>query len=73
MICIFQLRPWQKNSLFTSHSLPFFFFSSIYGLCFNPDGSRLILAAGQKVLVYNADNGSLIEALKGSEFFIHTH
>nr|XP_018910721.1 PREDICTED: intraflagellar transport protein 122 homolog [Bemisia tabaci] len=37
----------------------------IYSLCFNPDGSRLILAAGQKVLIYNADNGSLIEALKG--------
>uniref|UniRef100_A0A1B6JCB8 Intraflagellar transport protein 122 homolog n=2 Tax=Proconiini TaxID=565685 RepID=A0A1B6JCB8_9HEMI len=37
----------------------------IYDLCFNPDGSQLVVAAGQRVLVYDTSNGSLIQPLKG--------
>ncbi|XP_063240162.1 intraflagellar transport protein 122 homolog isoform X2 [Bacillus rossius redtenbacheri] len=37
----------------------------IYNLCFNPDGSQLVVAAGQRVLVYDASDGSLIQPLKG--------
>ena len=31
----------------------------IYDLCFRPDGTQLIVAAGQRVLVYDTSNGSL--------------
>lgn len=37
----------------------------IYDLCFNPDGSQLIVAAGQKVLAYDANDGTLIQPLRG--------
>ncbi|XP_063986829.1 intraflagellar transport protein 122 homolog [Diachasmimorpha longicaudata] len=37
----------------------------IYDLCFNPDGSQLIVAAGQQVLVYESEKGVLIQTLKG--------
>ena len=39
---------------------------SIYDLCFNPDGSQLVVAAGQRVLVYDTTDGSLIQPLKGN-------
>lgn len=37
----------------------------IYDLCFRPDGSQLIVAAGQRVLVYDTTDGTLIQPLKG--------
>ena len=37
----------------------------IYDLCFRPDGTQLIVAAGQRVLVYDTNDGSLIQPLKG--------
>lgn len=37
----------------------------IWDLCFNTDGSRLIAAAGNRVLVYDANNGTLLHSLKG--------
>ncbi|XP_076048143.1 intraflagellar transport protein Oseg1 [Oratosquilla oratoria] len=37
----------------------------IYGLCFKPDGSQLIVAAGNRVLVYDTNDGSLVQPLKG--------
>lgn len=40
-------------------------FQCIYDLCFRPDGSHLIVAAGQRVLVYDTSDGSLIQPLKG--------
>lgn len=40
-------------------------FGSIWGLCFRPDGSQLIVAAGNRVLVYDTNDGSLIQPLKG--------
>ena len=38
---------------------------SIWDLAFSPDGNRLIAAAGNRVLIYNASDGTLIQALKG--------
>ncbi|XP_073900563.1 intraflagellar transport protein 122 homolog isoform X7 [Castor canadensis] len=37
----------------------------IYGLAFKPDGTQLIVAAGNKLLVYDASDGSLLQPLKG--------
>ncbi|XP_040577415.1 intraflagellar transport protein 122 homolog [Lepeophtheirus salmonis] len=37
----------------------------IYDLTFRPDGSQLIVAAGQRVLVYDVSDGTLIQPLKG--------
>ncbi|XP_014246043.1 intraflagellar transport protein 122 homolog [Cimex lectularius] len=37
----------------------------VSSLCFNPDGTQLVAAAGQMVLVYDTTNGSLIQPLKG--------
>ena len=42
-----------------------FSFQCIYDLCFRPDGSQLIVAAGQRVLVYDTADGSLVQPLKG--------
>ncbi|XP_061187800.1 intraflagellar transport protein 122 homolog isoform X3 [Saccostrea echinata] len=37
----------------------------IWDLCFKPDGSQLIVAAGNRVLVYDTNDGTLIQPLKG--------
>ncbi|KAK3882424.1 hypothetical protein Pcinc_013198 [Petrolisthes cinctipes] len=37
----------------------------IYDLCFRPDGSQLIVAAGNRVLVYDTSDGALVQPLKG--------
>lgn len=34
-------------------------------MCFNPDGTQLIVASGQRVLVYDATDGTLIQTLRG--------
>ena len=34
-------------------------------MCFRPDGTQLVVAAGQRVLVYDTSDGSLIQPLKG--------
>ena len=43
---------------------------SIYDLCFCPDGSQLIVAAGNRVLVYDTNDGSLVQPLKGNVTFM---
>ncbi|CAG9855625.1 unnamed protein product [Phyllotreta striolata] len=45
---------------------------SIYDLCFNPDGSQLIVAGGNHVLVYDTTNGSLVQLLKGHKDKVHS-
>ncbi|KAL1516943.1 hypothetical protein ABEB36_000771 [Hypothenemus hampei] len=45
---------------------------SIYDLCFNPDGTQLIVAGGNHVLVYDTSDGSLIQLLKGHKDKVHT-
>lgn len=37
----------------------------IYSIDFSPNGSRLLVAIGARVLVYDSDNGALIHSLKG--------
>lgn len=44
-------------------------FYRIYDLCFSADGTQLIAAAGNKVLVYEALSGSLLHSLKGNVHF----
>lgn len=44
-----------------------FYFQCIYDMCFKPDGSQLIVAAGQRVLVYDASDGKFT---KHSENFL---
>ena len=34
-------------------------------MCFNPDGSQLVVASGSRVLVYDTTDGTLIQPLKG--------
>lgn len=46
-------------------------FFSIYDLCFNPDGTQLIVASGQRVLVYDATNGTLIQPLRGHKDVVY--
>uniref|UniRef100_A0A8C2J8X8 Intraflagellar transport protein 122 homolog n=1 Tax=Cyprinus carpio TaxID=7962 RepID=A0A8C2J8X8_CYPCA len=40
-------------------------YTCIYDLAFRPDGSQLIVAAGNRVLVYDTADGTLIQPLKG--------
>ncbi|RDD42914.1 Intraflagellar transport protein 122-like protein [Trichoplax sp. H2] len=37
----------------------------IYDMCFRPDGTQLIVAAGNRVLVYDTNDGTLLQPLKG--------
>lgn len=51
------------RNLIVYYTLSIFF--SIWDLCFRPDGSQLIVAAGNRVLVYDTSDGTLIQPLKG--------
>ncbi|XP_057655488.1 intraflagellar transport protein 122 homolog isoform X2 [Diorhabda carinulata] len=44
---------------------------SIYDLCFKPDGTQLIVAGGHHVLVYDTNDGTLIQLLKGHKDKVH--
>ncbi|KAJ8046678.1 hypothetical protein HOLleu_05441 [Holothuria leucospilota] len=37
----------------------------IYDLAFKPDGSQIVVAAGNRVLIYDTNDGTLIQPLKG--------
>ncbi|XP_029363234.1 intraflagellar transport protein 122 homolog isoform X1 [Echeneis naucrates] len=43
----------------------------VYDLAFKPDGSQLIVAAGHRVLVWDAADGSLIQPLKGHKDIVY--
>ena len=38
---------------------------SVYDICFRPDGTQVIVAAGKHVVMYDASNGAVLSALKG--------
>ena len=38
---------------------------SVYDVCFRPDGTQVIVAAGRHVVMYDASNGTVLSALKG--------
>jgi hypothetical protein len=48
-------------------SFPLIWFSllSIHATAFHPEALQLIVGAGDKVLVYDASDGNLIDTLKG--------
>ena len=37
----------------------------VYDMCYRPDGSQLVVAVGNRVLVYDANDGDLLHSLKG--------
>ena len=37
----------------------------IYSIAFSPDGSRMLVGVGSRVLVYDAEDGELLHSLKG--------
>ncbi|XP_003739464.1 intraflagellar transport protein 122 homolog [Galendromus occidentalis] len=43
----------------------------IYDVCFEPGGKRLIVAAGNRVLVYDTETGQHVDALKGHKDFVY--
>ncbi|KAG8240368.1 hypothetical protein J437_LFUL002509, partial [Ladona fulva] len=62
---VYYVIPNLKFLVMLNDNVPFPFFFSIYSLCFKPDGSQLIVAAGLRVLVYDTRDGSLVQPLKG--------
>lgn len=44
----------------------------IFDICFNPDGTQLIVAGGDHVLVYDTSDGNLIQTLKGHKDKVHS-
>uniref|UniRef100_A0A8D3DWU7 Intraflagellar transport protein 122 homolog n=1 Tax=Scophthalmus maximus TaxID=52904 RepID=A0A8D3DWU7_SCOMX len=46
-------------------------FCSVYDIAFKPDGSQLIIAAGLRVLVYDAADGTIIQPLKGHKDIVY--
>ena len=45
---------------------------SINDVAFSPDGSRCIVAAGPRVLLYDANTGELIKSLRGHEGTVYS-
>uniref|UniRef100_A0A4W6D6D4 Intraflagellar transport protein 122 homolog n=1 Tax=Lates calcarifer TaxID=8187 RepID=A0A4W6D6D4_LATCA len=43
----------------------------VYDLAFKPDGTQLIIAAGLRVLVYDAADGAIIQPLKGHKDIVY--
>jgi len=39
--------------------------STVWSIAFKPDGTQVVVAAGNRVLVYDAQEGDLIHSLKG--------
>ncbi|XP_014208959.2 intraflagellar transport protein 122 homolog [Copidosoma floridanum] len=43
----------------------------IYDLCYNPSGTQLIVAAGHNVLIYESNDGALVQLLKGHKDVVY--
>eukprot|EP00731_Ephydatia_muelleri_P000623 Em0001g623a len=44
----------------------------IYDMVFQPDGDQLLVAAGTRILVYNVNEGNVVQALKGHKDTIYS-
>ncbi|CAH0716484.1 unnamed protein product, partial [Brenthis ino] len=46
-------------------------FSSVHTICFSPDGTQLIVGAGEKVMVYDPRDGALVQLLQAHKGPVH--
>ncbi|KAJ0183743.1 hypothetical protein K1T71_000166 [Dendrolimus kikuchii] len=46
-------------------------FSSVQAICFSPDGTQLIIGAGEKVMVYDPRDGALVQLLQAHKGAVH--
>ncbi|KAG7313597.1 hypothetical protein JYU34_000752 [Plutella xylostella] len=46
-------------------------FSSVHAICFSPDGSQLVIGAGEKVMVYDPHDGALVQLLQAHKGTVH--
>lgn len=44
---------------------------SVQALCFSPDGSQLIIGAGERVMVYDPRDGALVQLLQAHKGTVH--
>ncbi|XP_052746621.1 intraflagellar transport protein 122 homolog [Bicyclus anynana] len=47
-------------------------FSSVHTICFSPDGTQLIVGAGEKVMVYDPRDGALLQLLQAHKGPVYT-
>nr|XP_032527265.1 intraflagellar transport protein 122 homolog isoform X2 [Danaus plexippus plexippus] len=45
---------------------------SVHAICFSPDGTQLVVGAGEKVMVYDPRDGSLLQLLQAHKGMVHT-
>ncbi|XP_060809658.1 intraflagellar transport protein 122 homolog isoform X1 [Amyelois transitella] len=46
-------------------------FSSVHTICFSPDGTQLVVGAGEKVMVYDPRDGALVQLLQAHKGAVH--
>ncbi|XP_049885903.1 intraflagellar transport protein 122 homolog [Pectinophora gossypiella] len=46
-------------------------FSSVHSICFSPDGTQLVVGAGEKVMVYDPRDGALVQLLQAHKGAVH--
>ncbi|XP_052752603.1 intraflagellar transport protein 122 homolog [Galleria mellonella] len=46
-------------------------FSSVHTTCFSPDGTQLVVGAGEKVMVYDPRDGALVQLLQAHKGAVH--
>lgn len=49
----------------------FIFICSVHSVCYSPDGSQLIVAARERVLVYDPQDGTLLNTLKAHKDVVY--
>ncbi|CAB3225162.1 unnamed protein product [Arctia plantaginis] len=46
-------------------------FSCVHTICFSPDGTQLVVGAGEKVMVYDPRDGALVQLLQAHKGAVH--
>ncbi|KAG6442846.1 hypothetical protein O3G_MSEX002539 [Manduca sexta] len=46
-------------------------FSSVHAICFSPDGTQLVVGAGEKLMVYDPRDGALVQLLQAHKGAVH--